>query len=186
MPKASDAGDSVSVAADCPVPVRGAVCIPSESAMERVPDRVPDAPGVNTIAIWQLACAIRLAPQVLLLMAKSPVTLSPLSATGEPPVFAIVTLCAAAVEPIRVAGKLIAAGVRTILPGVAPVPESATTVEALRFDALSVRLPVSLVAVVGAKSTPIWHDAPAASDAGQLFDAMPNPAVTSAAGSTMA
>ena len=65
-------------------------------------------------------------PQVLLLMAKSPVMTGACSVAELPPVLATVMICGCVVWLTSVAAKVSAGGVKVIAAGAVPVPVSWT------------------------------------------------------------
>ena len=104
-----------SVAATEPVPLRFKVCglLDALSTIVSVPTRAPAAVGENVTPILQVAPATRLAPHVLLAMAKSPVGVILVNVNAVFSLFATVTSFAALVLPtvcfanVRVAGETV-------------------------------------------------------------------------------
>jgi hypothetical protein len=94
--------------------------------------RDPDAVGLKTTLAEQLAAAARLAPHVLVDMAKSPAfvppMVMPLMVIDDLVPLLSVADCAALVEPTAVFGKPALVGDTVTLPedAVAPVPDNAT------------------------------------------------------------
>ena len=95
-----------------PVPVRVAICGEpvALSAIDRLPFKVPEAVGLNSTETVQLAEAASVLPQVVADLIKDealvPVIVSEVRVTVPVPVFLIVTICAAVVEPTAVEEKV--------------------------------------------------------------------------------
>ena len=118
-------GVSVSVAGRTPTPVSDAVCVPTLSVMLRVPVRVPEAVGWNSIETVHPTLDASDEVQVFAEIMKSPVTTGDCSVAEPPPVLEIVMFCAALVEPTLVEAKLSAIGSRRTVAAVVPTPVSA-------------------------------------------------------------
>ena len=121
-PKLSASGASPSVAGAVPVPRSVAVCVPAESVMRKLPLRVPDAVGTNTIDTVHPPCVARLLPQLFAEIWKSPVTAAAPSAVVVPPRFETVIFCTALVAPIVVGPNTTLSGSSTIAASAVPVP----------------------------------------------------------------
>jgi hypothetical protein len=122
--KVSELVESVSVAGALQMPLRSAVCVPTLSVMLSEPERAPLAVGVKEMESVQAVDAASVLPQVLALMAKSPVMTGVCSVAVVPPVLATVMFCASAVWFTMVPGKVSAVGVSTIAAAAVPVPLS--------------------------------------------------------------
>jgi hypothetical protein len=96
-------------------------------------------------------------------MAKSPgfapVKLTPPTRSGPVPVFVRVTVCAGALEPTAVVGKLILAEA-ILTAGIVPVPERVTPFGELDASLGTLRLAVRAPVVLGVKVTLILQVAP--------------------------
>ena len=99
--------------------------MPASSLIVKVPPRLPDAVGVNTIATVQPVLEPRVVLQVSAVILKSvPVTDGVCNATELPLVFEIVIFCAGLVALIVVEGNVRATGSRTIGAAGLPMPVS--------------------------------------------------------------
>lgn len=179
----SVAGESerVSVAGDVPVPEKATICgVPvALSATDKDAVSVAALAGLNSTETVQLALAASDAPQVLAEIAYDegsvPVSVSDVRVTVAVPVFLMVTVCAAEVEPLVVEGNAMLAGEseRVSVAGAVPVPERATVCgepEALSAtESDAVRVPVA----AGLNSMETVQLALAARDAPQVFVEIP-------------
>jgi len=160
---------------DVPVPLSVTVCGEpgALSVAVSVPERDPEAVGVNVTEIVQLAPAATAVPQVFI-AAKSPETAIEVIETATVPEFERVTVCAALVAPVGSEVNVRLVGERfTDVEGVVcavPVPDNATLCGEL--DALSVRETEALMAPEADGANVIWmvHDAPLASVEPQPLD----------------
>jgi hypothetical protein len=85
--KLSDEGARLSVAGDAPMPVKAAVSVPAEEAIEKVPLRVPRAVGLKTTATVQLVEGASVLVQVFAEIMKSPEMAATESGVETAPVF---------------------------------------------------------------------------------------------------
>src|SRR6266404_8319429 len=111
LPKASEAGESVTVGAGAaPVPISATVCgLPARFvAMDMEPVRVPVTVGVNVTATEQLCPAARDAPQVVV-SAKSPDAVIPDMLTAPDCAISVID-CAGLVVPVVWLAKVNDAG----------------------------------------------------------------------------
>jgi hypothetical protein len=120
--------------------VRG---MPAESVIVRVAVRVPVAVGVKVTAMLQLDEGARVAPQVLLAIAKSP-ALAPemamlFTVNAAVPPLVNVTVCGELVEPTACRAKDRLVGF-TLAVSMAPVPESATVCGLVLAPSVKIRL----------------------------------------------
>jgi hypothetical protein len=161
-------------ATDGPVPVSAMVCGEplALSLMASVAVRVPDPTGLKKTKYEQVAPAARVIVQVLLVLppAKNSLVVDVMDETamdemisGPCPELVIVNACAGLCEPSATAGK-VRLVVESVSPGAGPtaVPLSITVCWALDALSVIVTVPVWLPAVIGAKSTEIVQEAPAA------------------------
>lgn len=151
-------GASASVAGLCPVPESGTVCVPRASTTVRMPLLTPEELGAKTTPTVQLSFAANDAVQVLVEMEKSPVAVSLVRVVATSPVLAMLTYCAADLDPTVVVLKVSDDGVRTTVAGARPVPESAAVI------CPPVRLPKMVSSAVrgpvceGLKVTETWQE----------------------------
>ncbi len=120
----------VNVTATSPVPVSGTCCglLPALSVMVMSPVRAPTWVGVNVTWIKQLAPWARVLPQVVELMAKSPLgVMLPMFSVAEP-LFLMVTVFAADVSPTISFPNAKDAGVRVTTGAVPAVTVRLTVV----------------------------------------------------------
>jgi hypothetical protein len=114
-----------------------------------------------TVTVQLLPAAIEEVHVVV--SAKSPLTLIPLSVTAVVPVLLTVTDIPALVVPVGCCGNERLLGeTATVAPAAVPVPVSATTWGLLSAESVKVREPVAAPAVTGVNVTPTVHVAPAA------------------------
>ena len=118
-------GERESVAGRTPTPVSDAVCVPTLSVMLRVPVRVPEAVGWNSMDTVHPTLDANDEVQVFAEIMKSPVTTGDCSVTVTPPVLEIVIFCAALAAPTLVEVKLSVIGSRRTVAAVVPTPVSA-------------------------------------------------------------
>jgi hypothetical protein len=154
-----------------PAPPNVTVCgLPGAlSVIVSDPVLVPVVVGVNVILMVQFADVAKVAPQVVVVSANGPVTAMLVIVSDAVPVLLSVTVCAALVAPGGSEGnvKLLA---ETVTAGADTAPPNRVTDCGL-FGALSVMttVPLALPEAVGVKATLMVQDAPAATDAPQVF-----------------
>ena len=91
-----------------------------------MPLRWPLAVGVKVMEMAHAGEAASVLPQVLLLMAKSPLMTGACNVAAVPPVFAMVMVCGGVVWLTSVAAKVSDGGVKVIAAGAVPMPVSET------------------------------------------------------------
>ena len=130
-----------------PVPDNVTVCglFPAESVNVRVAMRAPATEGVNAMFTVQLPEPARVAPHVLLEMAKSAAPVPEIMMllmlrAVEPPLLSV-TDCGELVEPMIVAVNVRLAGV-TLALGRLPVPDSSTVCGLFAAESTNVRMAV--------------------------------------------
>ena len=165
VPKSSASGETLSDAAVTPVPASDTTAGPALLPTLIVPARLPAAVGVNPTATMQLAPPASVVPQVVLAMAKSPVTARPRPVSVVPPVFVTVMVCVLELLPITIALKLRLCGVALKSATVSPTPESGTTIAV----GAMLNPPERIPAAVGVKLTATLQLAPPASVVPQLL-----------------
>jgi len=113
------------------------------------------------------ACAASVAPHVLAVTLKSPVTTGAVNAVTAPPVFETVIICAAVVWFTTVAANVSDPGVNTTAAGAIPVPlNDAVCVPA---SSVNVSAPFRTPLAVGVNTTDSEHEACAASVVPQVL-----------------
>lgn len=157
-PKFKPLGETV--AGTPPLPVRTVTCgLPAAlSVAVKVPSTEPPVVGVNVTPTVQLAPAARLAPQVLLAIAKPALAVMPAMLTDALPPFVRVAVLAALVAPTGTVPKSNSLGDQ--LTGPEPVPERLTV--CVPASSVIVRLPEAEPIAVGVKETWMVQEAPAA------------------------
>lgn len=142
----------VNVTPAIPVPESGTCCglLGALSVRVMSPVRAPSSVGVNVTLIVQLEPAFSVAPQVVELMAKSPLATMLLMSRVAVPLFLTVTVFAADVPPTVSFPKVNEVGVRTTAGTCAAVILSAIVVELLKVpdtpDTVIVEVPVGVPA----------------------------------------
>jgi hypothetical protein len=131
VPKFVLAGLSTIAAGVAPVPVSIAVatCPAATPVTVSTPCRTPAAVGSNTTVTLQLALPLSTFPAHPSVSTKSPVIATFPTAICPTPEFAIITVCAAELPPITVAGNVSIPGVSATVGGSYPVPLNATVCE---------------------------------------------------------
>lgn len=174
--KAIEVGLKVTESAETPVPVSVAVCGDPDalSATERLAVSVPVATGLNSTETVQVAAAANVEPQVVADLrndeALVPVMVSEVRFTVPVPVFFIVTVCAAEVDPSAVEAKVRVVGEsETVNVAAAPVPESATFCGDPVALSATERLAVNVPVAAGLNSTESVQLAAAARVVPQVF-----------------
>jgi hypothetical protein len=123
----------------------------------------------------QLACAARLAPQLLVVPKLAEVVIPPminalLGVAGSDALLVSVTVCAALVVPTAwEMANVTLAGERLAMGAVTPTPFSAITCGLLPALSVKVTVPTALPAAVGVKVTLMVQIPPAVSDAPQVL-----------------
>ena len=162
--------ETVKVGAAVPVPVRVMVCgVPvALSAIDRLALSVPVAAGLNSTETVQLAPAARVELQVVADLRKEltlvPAIVSEVRVTEPVPVFLIVTVCAAVVEPSVVEAKVRLEGVSETVKVWAAVPVPVMFSDWVPVQALSStsKVAVSVPVAAGLKLMVATHEEPAA------------------------
>jgi hypothetical protein len=125
-PKLNAMLERLSVAGSTPLPLNAAVCVPAESVIVSVPERVPEAVGRNATDTVHPELAPSVVSHVFAVIAKSPETVSVCSATVPELVFEIVMSCTALVLPTFVPEYVTETGFNTTAPAAVAVPVRAT------------------------------------------------------------
>src|SRR5689334_8705759 len=164
--KASEAGTSET---SVPTPVSATFCglLVALSVKLRVPVRVPIAVGVNVTLTVHEPFTATVAPQVVALLAKSPVTPMLLIFSVAVPVLVSVTVFAAVVVFSNFVPKLreVADSLTTGLPALAPVPDNAAVCVPPGASSFTTRVPFWAPVAVGANVTLMVHVPPGATTA---------------------
>ena len=119
--------DSVSVAARIPVPLYCADCVPTLSTTVRLPVAAPDCVGAKAMETTQAAPAASELPQVLAVFLNGVLTVIEANEVAVPPIFWMVTFCAAEVVATCCVPKLRLAGCSVTLAPARPVPDKGTS-----------------------------------------------------------
>jgi len=167
-----------------PIPESATVCglLLAASAKVRLAARAPNADGVNAIPTVQLAEAAKVAPHVLLEIAKSlelaPVTETLLIEIAVAPLFCNVAVWGAEVDPRLTMPKERADGLGMASIAGVPLPDSETVWVGLLPVCVRVRVAVRVPVTVGSKVTVAMQLEPAKREAPQvLFEIEKSPAL---------
>lgn len=152
-------------AADAPVPLNDALCVPTLSTTARVADALPVAAGVKVMPILQELPALRVLPQLLAAILKSE-ALVPLMAIevigrGAVPALASVKVCDVLVDPTVTLPKDALDGVSTACGASAPAPVPVNAALCVPTESIAASVADALPTAAGVKVTPILHEPPA-------------------------
>ena len=155
-----------------PVPDNAAVRVPLVALLDtvRFPDAAPLAVGAKVTLAVHDAPAASVLPQVFVSANGDPAETELIDAAAVP-VFLIVTVCAAVVDPTASLPNDTEVGVAVsvAVAAVVPVPVSPTVSVPLEALLDTVRFPDAEPVALGVKVTEAVHDAPAAIDEPQVF-----------------
>lgn len=165
---------------EVPVPARATVVgeFPELLLTASVPVAVPEVVGVNVTLRARLALGVSVTGSVAPLYANGPeVEIEVIETEPELLLFVNVTVCLVLMLPTASFPKLSDVGFANSCPaGAVPAPLSATSVGEVSALLTNDKVPVTLPEVVGAKTTVIIPDPPAATEIGRDSPTAPNPA----------